>query len=223
MLPLKHLLPIRSVTITLQFTASSNPKLFHHLALTAWLRHLIGDVPYERYITLDAPESGHVVYQEGDFYRFTLLALNGGEDLLQHILNCLHRLPNNVKIRDKKMPFRDNLIFYQAQDLFTQEPIQSVAELSPYSFDTLQQETDIWVEHDQCWVSWLSPVRLVLPKSVRGYKKNEKSFCRHRSQVDFALLNDRVYDTLAELLRQRIDNIPSRTTDETQRLEMADV
>ncbi len=220
MLPLEHLLPIRAVTITLQFTASSNPKLFHHLALTAWLRHLIGDVPnYERYITLDAPENGR--YKEGDFYRFTLFALNGGEDLLQHVLNCLTQLPNNVKIRDEKMPFRDNLIFHQAQDLFNQELIKFVAELTPYSLETLQQETDIWLEHEQCWVTWLSPARLVLPKSVRG--NNEKRFCRHRSQIDFALLNDRVYDALAEQLRYRVDDVPSRITDETQRLEMADV
>ncbi|MDM8565350.1 hypothetical protein QUF74_06825 [Candidatus Halobeggiatoa sp. HSG11] len=224
MLPIEHLLPLHAVNITLEFTAPAKTRLFHHLALTAWLRHLIGDVQnYEHYITLDAPENGHVTYQKGDLYRFTLFALNGGEELLQHILNCLYKLPNNVKIRDKKMPFRDNLLFHQAQDLFTQEPIKSVAELSPYSFDTLQQETDIWFGHDQCWVSWLSPVRLTLPMQVKNKKKRERRFCRHHSQIDFALFNDRIYDALAGLLRQRVDNVPSRTTDETQRLEMADV
>jgi hypothetical protein len=87
----------------------------------------------------------------------------------------------------------------------------------------LQQETDIWIQHDQCWLNWISPARLLLPKSVRRPKKNENSFCRHRSQLDFANLNNRLYDTLAELLRQRVDRLPSRRTDETQRLEMADV
>jgi len=224
MLPIEHLLPLRAVNITLQFTHSAHPRLFHHLALTAWLRHLIGDMPnYERYMTLDAPESGHVSYQKDDFYRFTLFALNGGEKLLQHTLNCLYCLPNNVQIRDEKMPFRDNLIFHEAQDLFTNEPISSVAELTPYTIDALQQETDIWVRHEQCWVNWISPVRLLLPKSERSRKRDEKRFFRHHSQVDFATLNDRVYDALAELLRQRIDHVPSRKTDETERLEMADV
>jgi len=224
MLPLKYFLPIRAVTITLQFTASSNPKLFHNLALTAWLRHLIGEVQnYERYITLDAPENGHVSYKEGDFYRFTLFTLNGGEDLLQHILNCLFQLPNNVKIRDEKMPFRDNLVFHQAQDLFTQEPIKTVDQLNPYSLETLQQETNIWLEHEQCWVSWLSPVRLTLPMQLKDKKKQENRYCRHRSQVDFALFNDRIYDGLAELLRHRVDNVPRRITDDSKRLEMADV
>jgi hypothetical protein len=224
MLPIEHLIPLRAVNITLQFINSAYPRLFHHLALTAWLRHLIGDVPnYEHYITLDAPESGRVSYKKGDFYRFTLFALNGGEKLLQHILNCLFCLPKNVKIRDKEMPFRDNLIFHEAHDLFTNEPISSITELSPYTFNTLQQETDIWYQHDQCWVNWISPVRLLLPKSERGRKNDEKRFFRHHSQVDFAILNDRVYDTLAGLLRQQIDHVPSRITDETKRLIMADV
>ena len=224
MLPIEHLLPLRAVNITLQFTHSAHPRLFHHLALTAWLRHLIGDVPnYEHYMTLDAPESGRVFYKRGDFYCFTLFALNGGEELLQQTLHCLYRLPNNVQIRDEKMPFRDNLIFHEAQDLFTNEPISSVAELTPYTVDALQQEADKWVQHDQCWVNWISPVRLLLPKSKRSRKRDEKRFFRHHSQVDFASLNDRIYDALAGLLRQRVDHVPSRTTDETNRLEMADV
>jgi len=224
MLPIEHLLPLRAVNITLQFTAAAHPRPYHHLALTAWLRHLIGNVQYyERYITLDAPESGHVSYQADDFYRFTLFGLNGGEQLLQHILDCLTQLPHNVKICDKKMPFRDNLIFCEAHDLFTNNPIKSVTELSLYTFEHLQQETDIWTQHDQCWVNWISPVRLLLPLHLREHKKNEKHFCRHRSQVDFAVLNDRVYDALAELLRQRIAEVPARITDETWRLEMADV
>ncbi len=224
MLPIQHLLPLRAVNITLQFTASAKSRLFHQLALTAWLRHLIGDVPhYEKYMILDAPENGHTSYRKGDFYRFTLFALNGGEKLLQQILDCLYLLPNNVKIRDEKMPFRNNLIFHEADDLLTGEQIQSVAGLSLYTYEALQQETDIWIQHDQCWLNWISPARLLLPKSVRRPKKNENSFCRHRSQLDFANLNNRLYDTLAELLRQRVESLPSRRTDETQRLEMADV
>jgi len=54
MLPIQHLLPLRP---------------YHHLGLTAWLRHLIGEVQhYERYITLDVPESGRISYQVNDFY-----------------------------------------------------------------------------------------------------------------------------------------------------------
>jgi hypothetical protein len=224
MLPIEYLLPLRAVNITLQFTASAHPRLFHQLALTAWLRHLIGDVQhYEKYITLDTPESGHFSYQADDFYRFTLFALNGGEVLLQLMLDCLHRLPNTVKIRDEKMPFRDNLIFHQAHDLFTNNSIQSVAELIPYTAEMLQQETNIWIQHNPCWVNWISPVRLSLSKLIRGHKNNENRFCRHHSQLDFATLNDRVYDTLAELLRLRVNEVPSRITDETPRLEMADV
>jgi len=224
MLPIQHLLPLRAVNITLQFTASAAPRPYHHLALTAWLRHLIGEVPhYEKYITLDAPECGHIAYQAGDFYRFTLFGLGGSEALLQHILDCLTRLPNNVKIRDEKMPFRDNLIFHAAQDLLSQEPIETVEQLSPYTYESLQQETDIWMQYDPCWVNWISPVRLSLPLPLRERKHRENRFCRHRSQVDFANLNNRLYDTLADLLRQRVVEVPPRITDKSKRLELADV
>jgi retron-type reverse transcriptase len=224
MLPIQHLLPLRAVNITLQFTASAAPRPYHHLALTAWLRHLIGEVPhYEKYITLDAPECGHIAYQAGDFYRFTLFGLGGSEALLQHILDCLTRLPNNVKIRDEKMPFRDNLIFHAAQDLLSQEPIETVEQLSPYTYESLQQETDIWMQYDQCWIDWISPVRLSLPLPLREYKHRENRFCRHRSQLDFANLNNRLYDTLADLLRLRVVEVPPRITDKSKRLELADV
>lgn len=224
MLPIQHLLPLRAVNITLQFTASAAPRPYHHLALTAWLRHLIGEVPhYEKYITLDAPECGHIAYQAGDFYRFTLFGLGGSEALLQHILDCLTRLPNNVKIRDEKMPFRDNLIFHAAQDLLSQELIETVEQLSPYTYESLQQETDIWMQYDQCWINWISPVRLSLPLPLREHKHRENRFCRHRSQLDFANLNNRLYDTLADLLRLRVVDMPPRITDKSKRLELADV
>ncbi|MCP4708375.1 MAG: hypothetical protein GY869_07110, partial [Planctomycetes bacterium] len=121
------------------------------------------------------------------------------------------------------MPFRDNLIFQAAHDLFTGYPIESIDELGLHTFERLQQEADLWSQQELCWVNWISPVRLLLPAHLREHKKNEKRFCRHRSQVDFATLNSRVYDTLAELLRQRIGEVPARITDESERLQMADV
>jgi hypothetical protein len=176
---------------------------------------------YEQYIILDAPESGHIAYQAGDFYRFTLFALDGGESLLQHCLECLFALPNNVKVRDEKMVFRDNLIFHEATDFFGDYPIESVAELSLYTFDKLRQEVEMWYQLTDCWLNWFSPVRLLRPKPERG--RGENKFFRHRSQLDFASLNNRLHDTLAELLRFRVNNVPARQTDESPRLLMADM
>jgi len=58
-----------------------------------------------------------------------------------------------------------------------------------------------------------------LVQTIRNSIFEQKNkFCRHHSQLDFATLNDRIYDALAELLRYRVNNVPARTTDETKRL-----
>ncbi|MDY6994423.1 MAG: hypothetical protein SVR94_17705, partial [Pseudomonadota bacterium] len=222
MLPLEQLLPLRAVEITLQFTHPAQVRLFHQPALTAWLRHLVGERPgYERYFTLDAPESGRVDYQAGDYYSFALLISAGGEALLHWILGQLAQLPHSVALRDERMPFRDNLIFHSARDLFQQYPIQHIDELSPYTLEALYQEAELWQLQSECGLRWLAPVRLLLPTQQR--LQGEMRFCRHRNQVDFPLLNNRLYDTLAELLRQRISTVPVRQTDKTQRLQAADL
>jgi group II intron reverse transcriptase/maturase/CRISPR-associated endonuclease Cas1 len=224
MLPIEQLLPLRAIDITLQFTDIAHIRLFHQPALTAWLRHLVGEIPgYEQYLTLDAPESGRVDYQAGDYYRFSLITLAGGEHLLQVILDRLMALPHSVKRDDTQMPFRDNLIFHSAYDLFPARPIKHVEELTPYTWDALQQEVERWQFQEYCQLRWLAPVRLLLPNQPPENRKGEMRFCRHRSQLDFALLNNRLYDSLAELLRQRGSEVPPRQTDETPRVQAADL
>jgi group II intron reverse transcriptase/maturase/CRISPR-associated endonuclease Cas1 len=224
MLPIEHLLPLRALDITLQFTDTAHIRLFHQPALTAWLRHLMGEVPgYEQYLTLDAPESGRVYYQAGDYYRFSLITLAGGEHLLQLLLDQLVELPHSVTRRDLPMPFRDNLIFHSAYDVLQSHPIQRVDELTPYTLAALQQEAEYWQRQEYCGLRWLAPVRLLLPNQPQKNRKGEMRFCRHRSQLDFALLNNRLYDSLAELLRQRVSEVPPRQTDETHRWQAADL
>lgn len=224
MLPIEHLLPLRALDITLQFTDTTHIRLFHQPALTAWLRHLMGDVPgYEQYLTLDAPESGRVDYQARDYYRFSLITLAGGEHLLQLLLDRLVELPHSVTRRDIPMPFRDNLIFHSAYDVFQSHPIQRVDELTPYTLTALQQEAEYWQPQEYFGLRWLAPVRLLLPSQPQKNRKGEMRFCRHRSQLDFALLNNRLYDSLAELLRQRVSEVPPRQTDETSRWQAADL
>ncbi|PIE42721.1 MAG: hypothetical protein CSA50_08955, partial [Gammaproteobacteria bacterium] len=66
-LPIESLLPLRVLTITLEFTAAASPRFFHQPALTAFLRFLVGSPDdYDRLIRIDAPESGLVKFRRGD-------------------------------------------------------------------------------------------------------------------------------------------------------------
>lgn len=220
MLPLTHLLPLRVLEMTLQFTEPTKTRLFHQPALSAWLRHLASgqDQAYEHYLSLDAPESGCLQFQAADYYRFTLIATAGGEAVLETLLARLKALPRDVVVKDKRVAFRDNLRFVEARDLFSQNQIQDVAELTPFTFEHLQQETEIWQLNQECILRWLSPVRLLLPKNQRAHQSDEMRFCRHKSQFSFELFNDRLHDTLAHLLRQQSVEVPARQTDDSPRL-----
>jgi hypothetical protein len=130
-LPLANLLPLRAAAITLRFTAPSSLHFFHPPALTAFLRTLLGSpVDYDIHLTLDAPESGRTVYRAGDDYRFTLFCLASGEALMQTALERLMALPSSIPSMDPSMPFRDNLVFRAAHDLFLGHAVKSVEGLS---------------------------------------------------------------------------------------------
>lgn len=224
MLPIESLLPLRIVEITLQFTEPTKIRAYHQPALTAWLRHFLpNDIDtYEHFICLDAPESGCIQFKEGDYYRFSLTVLAGGEGLLQMLLNRLQDMPLTVRVKNKKVPFRDNLKWMSAHDLFTQNTVQKVSDLTPYTFAKLKQDVKAWQAIPEVTLRWLSPVRLLLPKSQRDSRKDGPRFCHFSDELSFELLNDRLHDTLANLLRYRVDNVPPRQSDSSLRLLEAD-
>ena len=224
MLPISDLFPLRVMEITLQFTEASKVRLYHQASLSAWLRYLTDDYSddYERYLSIDAPESGCTRFQAGNDYRFSIMAVAGGEALLEILLNRLKRLPQGVVVTDKRAAFRDNLRFVSAQDLFSQATVQQVDELTPFTFAQLEQQAELWLSQEEGILRWLSPVRLLLPKPQRAHRKDEMRFCRYASHMSFELLNDRLHDTLAYLLRQRGVAIPPRQSDKSPRLLKAD-
>ncbi|MEK7990851.1 MAG: hypothetical protein VSS52_007575, partial [Thiotrichaceae bacterium] len=224
MLPIESLLPLRIVEITLQFTEPTKIRAYHQPALTAWLRHFLpNDIDtYEHFICLDAPESGCTEFKEGDYYRFSLTVLAGGEGLLQMLLNRMQDMPLTVRVKNKKVPFRDNLKWISAHDLFTQNTVQKVGDLTSYSFSQLQQDAKAWQAMPEVTLRWLSPVRLLLPKDQREARKDGQRFCHFSDELSFELLNDRLHDTLANLLRHRVDNVPSRQSDSSPRLLESD-
>ena len=99
-LPLSHLLPLRSVVVTLRLLESIAPAFYHQPALGAFLRYMAGSPEgLERCIRFDAPESGRTRYRRGDDYRFTVISLSGGEHILQTLLQNLARL---LKLKDQR-------------------------------------------------------------------------------------------------------------------------
>jgi hypothetical protein len=224
MLPLETLLPLRGLSVTLKFTAPAALRALHQPALTAWLRHLLDDLPgYEEHLTLDAPECGRTAYRAGDYYCFSVFAAAGGEGLLQALLDRLRDLPHGVKVRDRQAPFRDNLVFEAAHDVFSGQSVQQVAGLSTYGADALAAEAGIWHNLDSCVLRWLAPVRLLLPVEQRAGRRGELRYCRHRAEFDFKLLQYRLRDSFADLLRRRGVVVSAREMDGQARAHGADL
>lgn len=211
MLPLNLLLPLRSLAVTLRFTGDSRPEFFHQPAMGAFLRCLAGSPPeFERYIRFDTPESGRVRYQPGDGYRFQLIALAGGEAILETLLAGLAGLPGSSPHSAAPMPFRDNLELAALHDGFSGAAVHSLAELTLYGAAELEAEAGYWREQPRLAWQSLSPARLLKHKAARGAAKGEARYCRNLADVDGALLLSRLYDTQAELLRGRDSAPPPR-------------
>lgn len=220
-LDLPSLLPLRSAVVTLRWLEDSAPAFFHQPALGAFLRYLAGSPEgFERCIRFDAPESGRIAYRAGEFYRFALLCLAGGEPVLQTLLRNLARLPASSPKTDRPLPFRDNCALVALHDAFSAQPVAGFEAFSAYDFDTLRQEAELW--RDLGGLSWqfLAPARLLKAKERRGEARGEARYCRGRADVDAALLSDRLYDSLSELLRARGVATPPRP--EAPAMQIAD-
>jgi group II intron reverse transcriptase/maturase/CRISPR-associated endonuclease Cas1 len=220
MLPLTGLLPLRSVAVTLRFLDSSSPAFFHQPALGAFLRHLAGSPEgFERLLRFDAPESGRIAYRPGQFYRFHLVGLGGGEAVLETLLGNLARLPGGSPRSGHGLPFRDNLALAAVHDGLTGQPAADFQALSIYDAATLEEEAELWGGFDRFTWQFLSPARLLKDKARREQTRGEARYCRNLCDVDGALLTARLHDSLAELLRARGAEVPSRPAPPALRVE----
>lgn len=211
-LELATLLPLRQVVVTLQFTRSTKIRFFHQVPLCAWLRHLLGGTDgFSTYIRIDTVETGRLQYNTGDFYRFSIVCLAGGEPLLAILLHQLQQLPNSAKLRHQKIPFSDNVILYSLQDAFTTEPISDIRELSAYGHRELRQEAQLWTDKKKLLLRWSAPARLYKSKSERESLKGELRYCRDTDHLGATLLFQRMRDSMAELLRKHGGETPSRS------------
>lgn len=224
-LPLVSLLPLRALTVTLEFIESSTPRFFHQAALTAFLRFLAGSPDgYDKLIRLDAPESGCVRYRRGDHYRFVLVGLAGSDALLDHLFAKLAKLPEGAprggKANDHKVPFRDNVRLVSIQDFFDKRELHSLQDACLYDMDDLEQEAALWQQQDSFRLQWLSPVKLLKEKAAREGLKDEARFARDADDLSAELLLSRLYTNVSTLIRERegLNRLPS--AGELPRLEL---
>jgi len=213
---LGSLFPLRALAVTLEFTAASDFGFFHQAPVYAFVGNLL-DPPkqperqkLDTYLAVDAPESGRLHYARGERYRFAVYALAGGEHLLARLIGRLRALPSSAPVRDAGAPLRDNLRLLTLQDLFTEDQVEAVDELTLYDNDRLEGEASLWAGAPFVRLRWLSPVRLLKDAEARGQAKGEARFCRQVPDLVAGLLLRRMYDALADLTRRRGGAMPAR-------------
>jgi len=200
---LEELLPLRAVVIELKFTAAARFQLYHAAAVSGFVRTLISDVDdFADYLWIDTPESGGIFYETKDRYRFVLYGLNGCEVILTRVLEALQNLPRSVRRDDAQMPLRDNVEWVNCWDLFTDQPVQTVEDLSTYGIEELIIESTSWKDLIITRINWITPIRMLRDKSERETAKGEARFCRQASDFNYSLLYQRLYDTFAGIARR---------------------
>ncbi len=203
--PIANLLPLRGVTITLEFIQPARLRIFHHAALTAFLRGLLDSPPeFNNLLVIDAPETGRTHYQPGDHYNFTIIALREGGQLLQQALDRLRRLPFSAPRNDSWLPLRDNLRFVRVRDLLTGQRVARAADCTPYSTHSLLAETALWQAHPSLQWRWLSPARLSRPPENNDKPKRKPfPYCRNATDIDGQLLLQRCHQAIINLVERR--------------------
>ncbi|MGY0615621.1 CRISPR-associated endonuclease Cas1 [Vibrio sp. FJH11] len=200
--PLRPLLPIKGISVTLRWLSDTNIKPFHQPALSAFLRSLIeAKTAFNECLVIDCPESPRIHYKAGDYYRFNVIAFSPADNSLYHLMEQLASLPLGAPRKGPKLPFRDNLTVISINDMFTDQPIEDFFQLSEYDEDTLLTEASLW-QYQSFRIEWLSPARLTRQKSIKDQSKGKARYCRDRQHLDASLFVERVYNAISNLTRQ---------------------
>lgn len=226
---IEQILPIKHLVVLLEFTAQVTSRFFHQALLTAFLRHLSHNYSdHAKYISIDTPESGRLSYQSGDFYRFSIYAFQGSDELLQHLIEKLQKLPLSVNKTDKELTFKDNLKLISLSDGFSSLPIQSVTQLSSYGLSQLDEECRLWQEvfkqTSELHLRWLSPVRFLKKELTANNKKlkGEVRYCHDQNDLDEHLLFSRLHNALSAFASSKNKHYQREICPELPRLEYTD-
>lgn len=212
-LPIKALLPVYGIVVTLRFVDKAQMAFFHQPALTAFIRHLAGSPDlFEQFIRIDACESGRMSYKIGDLYRFTIIGLNGCLPILNLVLDALNTLPDSALQTKDKLAFGLHCRLESVLDLFSDTQVRQADQLVPFGVDNLLAEAKLWQQYSTVRLCFVSPVRWLKEKSVREGLKGEARYCRQKSDLSEELISDRFYDSFAELLKKHgVDSLPLRS------------
>ncbi len=203
---LQAILPLRSMVVTLRWLYNSQPGFYHHIGLHAWVRFLAGSPSdFSEYIMVEPLENGHPHYQTGEFYRFRLVALSGGEGILANLLESLQSLPQSVPLKARNRgPFGDNLVLESITDSFTNTSIDHLADASLYDENDLTMETILWSRSPVFKIAFHTPARLIRLKDERDEQaKGNERYCRDKADITWEMFSKRLTDTLINLYQQR--------------------
>ena len=195
---MQHFLPIRAVTIRLQFIQASYAPFFHQVQLRPFLKELLQDkaaLDAEQGIWVEAIESGRIVYAKGEEYRFNLFCLARAYPLLVSLLDQLRRLPQSYPGRRKQNGlFHRNLQFIGLIDYFSQQAITHQDQLFTYDQQALQRELDFWQAQDSIQLRFTSPARFKTRKKQAGVP-----FIHDKGQIQTGEIERRIYKALYNL------------------------
>lgn len=217
---LPTLLPLRGLDVTLRLRRDTRLQAIHQSELTGFVRTLLGEVDgYDTLLTLDTPENDRTFYRQGEHYRFTLLAVTGGEVLLALALERLKHSPHQLPSLGSSLPADSgsNIVLEECRDHFTGAVSSPNDKLSEYGMAELNAEVAYWRQCDRIMLRWLAPVRLLREKVIREQRRlqGEKKFCTACQHLTYPLLAERLHDSLADLLRRRGASPPPRNTNTT--------
>lgn len=186
-----RLLPLRAVQVELELSEGARFHWFHGNALYAFIHALLGAAgTFPHAIRPDAPESGRVVYEPADRYRFGLTVLPGGLSVVDRILARLRKidgLPANHW--DAQMPLGPGARLVGVRDLIANRRIESVEELAVLDENRLHELAKIWQDRDAIRVRFRTPLRIERERGTRNTFLDETHFDLNRflGQLDLSL------------------------------------
>lgn len=210
---IRNLLPLRSLRFTLEFLEETPARRWMEPVLTAFLRSLIGSpADFDQLMTVSIDSlPGGGTWARGTRMAARVTALPGSQALLARVMERVSQLPAGVLRCDPLLPLRDNVRCVDIVDGFSGQSATEADALRAWGEPELRAGVEHLRSSSRLTLRFTSPMRILLPKEVRGDTKGVECYCRTAEQLTGELLLARMYDTLTALSRRRGDLAPHRS------------
>ncbi len=196
--PFAHLLPLRSVIVTLQFTHEVHMGILHHVPLQGWVRNLCGSpANFGQGIIVEPLENQHHHYQPEYFYRFKVTATTLGLPILEHLITQLQRLPESAKHIKKSGLLHQNVTLCAIHDAYNGAPYEAITEHTLFGLPQLAQQIEQVENAHTLSVQFITPAQFKLRKDAKGTQR----YCRNKQDMSWALFSQRVSDACITLIQ----------------------